>query len=109
MRPKLKVKAARGAWTAQVDGRQLAVLQQKWWAPPHRYHDPMLGDASEGPRYTAMLDALQAQNQVVIQRDRGEGATPVTGYIGVFRFEELAIGADGSVSLKLVERTADAV
>ncbi len=110
MRPRRQVHihGVRGQWTAEVEGKQLAVLHNTWWQDrrSNRYHDPMQGVLREGARYLARIAALRMHDLAVMQRDGGPKMER-DGYLGVFRFRNLVIGEDGAISLDLVERYAD--
>ena len=100
------IQGKRGAWTAEVEGRHLAVLHSTWRQGPSDYHDPMLGVRLDGKRYGDLVDALKAHDLVVVQKDAGENLDRA-GYVGVFRFKDLLIGTRGEISLTLTERYAD--
>lgn len=109
MRHKVKIKATRGVWTADVAGERLGILHAIYWTPPNAYHDPARGGPDTAKRHADLVEALRRTDRAVVQRDRPEGATATRdGYVGVFRFEGLVIGDDGSITLKLVERVAEA-
>ncbi|MBP6737216.1 MAG: hypothetical protein KA139_07245 [Rhodobacteraceae bacterium] len=97
---------ARGDWTAEVEGRRLAVIHSCWRQGATGYHDPMSGANITGKRYDDFLDALKSHDLVVVQRDV-PGSFARDGYVGVFRFKGLEIGPKGEISLTLVERYAD--
>lgn len=71
-----------------------------------RYYDPMTGAKLDGKRYIDFLTALRNNDLVVMQRDV-PGTFTRDGYIGIFYFENLVVGSDGSVSLQLTERYAN--
>ncbi len=48
---RVKITGAHGDWTAEVEGRRLAVLHNTWWQPPNAYHDPMNDVKFDGKRY----------------------------------------------------------
>jgi len=100
------IQGKRGAWTAEVEGRQLAVLHSSWRQGASGYHDPMEGVKLDGKRYRDLVDALKTYDLAVVQRDAGENLDR-DGYVGVFRFKDLEIGPGGEISLILTERFAD--
>ena len=97
---------ARGDWTAEVEGRRLAVIHTCWRQGLTGYHDPMEGANTTGKRYSDFVDALKSNDLVVVQRDV-PGSFARDGYVGVFHFKDLNIGPAGDVSLTLVARYAD--
>jgi hypothetical protein len=97
---------ARGDRTAEVEGRRLAVIHSSWREGLTGYHDPMTAAKTDGRRYRDLLSALRAHDLVVVQRD-APGGLERDGYVGVFRFRDLAVGDDGAIRLTLVERYAD--
>lgn len=104
---RVHIHGERGRWVAEVDGRWLAVLHNSWRAGPTGYFDPMDGASVGGARYAELVGALRDHDEAVIQRDKSRDDFSRAGYVGVFRFKDLAIGQDGSIRLTLVERTAD--
>ena len=103
---RLHIVGARGDWTADVEGRRLAVIHSRWRHGASGYHDPMAGAATAGKRYADFVQALKTNDLVVIQRD-GPGGLARDGYVGIFRFADLLIGSAGDISLTLVERYAE--
>ncbi|MGR3343432.1 MAG: hypothetical protein ACU0DI_09460 [Paracoccaceae bacterium] len=85
-------------------GDRLAVIHDIWWTPPSNYFDPMKGAKTEGKRYTDFIAALNAHDRAIMQRTAEDGSFARLGYVGVFRFNNLAVGDDGSVSLTIFER-----
>jgi len=106
MRRTVHVLGARGDWTAEVEGQRLAVIHSRWRVGRSGYLDPMDGANRDGKRYADFLKALQENDLVVVQRDV-PGTFDRDGYVGVFRFKDLVVGASGQISLSLVERYAD--
>ncbi len=100
----VKITGARGDWTADLEGERLAVIHDLWWTPPSAYFDPMEGAKLDGKRYNDFVDALRVHDIAVMQRTAKDGSFSRLGYLGVFRFSDFAVGADGSISLKIVER-----
>ena len=103
---RLHVVGARGDWTAEVEGRRLAVIHTCWRQGPNGYHDPMEGANTAGKRYADFVEALKANDLVVIQRDV-PGSFARDGYVGIFRFKDLLVGPLGEISLTLTERYAE--
>lgn len=103
----VKIVGRRGNWLAEVEGRLLAVLHSTWRIGGTGYFDPMLDVKLEGLKYRRLVEALDLHNEVVIQKDRAPDNFARDGYVGVFRFEDLRIGADGSIRLTLGEQTAE--
>jgi len=106
MRRTVHVLGAGGDWTAEVEGQRLAVIHSRWRVRRSGYLDPMDGANRDGKRYADFLKALQENDLVVVQRDV-PGTFDRDGYVGVFRFKDLVVGASGQISLSLVERYAD--
>ena len=96
---KPSIKGQRGSWTANFEGRDLAVLHDTWWTRSDGYFDPMENAATGGARYQSLVNALTTFDEIIMQKD-GEGFAR-EGYIGVFNFDNLSIGDDGSISLTL--------
>lgn len=104
---RVKISGSRGVWTAVVEGRTLGVLHASWRRGATDYFDPMLGGDPVGVKFRDLVKALTESELAVIQRDKGEGLAR-DGYIGVFRFKDLIVGPDGSISLTITERYAEA-
>lgn len=64
----------------------------------------MIGAKIDGKRYADFVNALCSHDKVIVQKTAEDGSFARLGYIGVFRFDKLEIGEDGSISLRLVER-----
>ena len=106
MPKRVKILGERGRWTAEVDGKRLAVIHDTWRVGSTGYHDPMEGAKIDGKRYQEFVEALRGHPEVILQRD-GKGSFARDGYIGVFAFTNLSINADGSIDLQLTNRVAD--
>jgi len=103
---RVHIHGLRGEWTAEVEGRRLAVIHTSKRKGVTGYHDPMVGAKIDGKRYSDFLVALQSQDLVVVQRDV-PGTFDRDGYVGVFTFKDLSVSEDGAISLTLIERYAD--
>jgi len=104
---KIKIKGARGVWTAEVGGKNLAVLHNTLWNKSTGvYWAEIRPQDKGGARLHSLLEALRAFDEVVMQRDVSTDDFSRDGYIGVFRFTDLDIGED-HLSLRLTERVAD--
>ena len=66
----------------------------------------MTGAKTDGKRHAEYVEALRRESFVILQRDL-DATLARDGYVGIFSFKDLEIGADGSVSLTLVSRYAD--
>ena len=102
--PTKKIVGHRGQWTADVEGRELAVLHNTWRVGMTGYHDPMEGAKSDGAKHKRLTDALAANDIAVMQRDADDEGATKNGYIGLFSYKDLEIGEDGSNKLVLVDR-----
>jgi hypothetical protein len=91
---------------AEVEGLRLAVIHNSARIGATGYYDPMTGVKTSGKRYQDFLTALHAHDRVVIQRDI-PGTSFRDGYVGIFKFKDLAVAPDGAVSLTLTMRDAD--
>ena len=105
-RRRVYIKGSRGDWTAEVEGRRLAVLHSSWRVGMTGYHDPMTGAKIDGKDYAKYMAALMSEGLVVVQKDK-PGTLDRDGYIGVFTFKDLAVEESGAVALNLVARYAD--
>lgn len=103
--PSRKIAGARGQWTADVEGVEMAVLHNSWRVGTTGYFDPMDGFGRDGKKHADLVRALEAGDIAVIQRDKsGDPALSRDGYVGLFRFKDLEIGENGSIRLTLVDR-----
>ena len=102
--PTKKIVGHRGQWTADVEGRELAVLHNTRRQGTTGYFDPMTKVKLDGDKYRRLAQALRENDVAVMQRDAGDDGLSRDGYIGIFSYSDLAIGDDGSISLKLVDR-----
>lgn len=68
----------------------------------------MAGVNCDGARYTDYVDALAKGDRAIVQRDKSGDDLSRDGYIGLFRYEDFCRNEDGSISLKIVERLANA-
>lgn len=108
-RPRLRIVGSRGRWTAEAGPETLPVLHATWWSPrTGDYCDPMAGVNLQGARYVDYAARLRQTDRAIIQRDADPDSLTRDGYLGVFRFVDLEIAAAGAISLKIVERIADA-
>ncbi len=80
------------------------MIHSVWRRGTDDYFDPMNGVSTHWKRYQTFIEALQTHDCVVLQKTADDGSFARLGYIGVFRFTDLKVGADGSISLKLLER-----
>jgi hypothetical protein len=103
----MKIRGTRGDWTAEVDGRRLAVLHSSWMQGLHDYHDPDIGAERGSAKYAALMECLRGEDWIVMQRDADATTMARNGYVGIFAFENLAVAEDGSFSLRLTRRVAD--
>ena len=101
--PTKKITTTRGQWTADVEGRELAVLQSARRVGTTGYFDPMENAKADGPKYERLLSALADNDVAVLQRD-AEGTAASGAYVGLFSYKDLQIGDDGSISLTFVDR-----
>ena len=109
MRPAVHIKGSRGRWTAEADGETLPVLHSTFWdVGTGLYRSPGEGFDPAGRKFTELQQLLRGGDRIIMQKD----ADPVTlaraAYIGVFRYADLDIGADGAVRLTIIQRIADA-
>ncbi len=102
--PDKKISAFRGQWTADVEGRELAVLHNTWRVGTTGYFDPMKKAGSEADKHKRLKSALEANDVAVMQRDMGDEALTRDAFIGLFSYKDLKIGDDGSITLTLVDR-----
>lgn len=97
-----------GRWTAEADGETLPVLHTTWWnVASGEYLDPMKGAKLDGAKYTAYVERLRSCDRAIMQKDTDSVTLRRGGYVGVFRFTDLDVRQDGSISLEIVERIAD--
>ncbi len=108
MAKRVKITGERGRWIAEAEGHWLAVLHTSWRKFPNGYFDPMTGAKVDGKRHAEFVEALRREPFVILQRDK-PGSLDRDGYVGIFTFENLQIGADGSVGLTLIARYADPI
>jgi hypothetical protein len=101
------ITGARGDWIVDVEGEKLAVIHNTWWTGKNAYRDPMVGVDVGGKRYLDYVAKLQETDQVVVQRDRGNGNLERDSYVGVFSFSHLSVDPAGPVEMKLVARIAN--
>ena len=101
---KAQVSRIQGSWTAEVDGITLAVIHNLWWKDPPIYFDPMREAKLDGKKYQSFVAALKNTDRVLMQKSKEDGSFRKLDYVGVFRFENLIIGDDGSIQLEIVER-----
>ena len=102
--PRVKIKGARGDWTALVAEQRLTVIHNIWWDKRSTYFDPMVGVKFDGKRFGAFLDALQTYPYAVMQKTAEDGTFTRLGYIDIFDFTDLQIPESGGVSLKITGR-----
>jgi hypothetical protein len=102
--PAKKIVGHRGQWTADVAGRELAVLHSTWRVGTNGYHDPMEKAKTDGAKHKRLTDALTANDVAVMQRDAADDGLSRDGYIGLFSYKDVEIGDDGSITLTLVDR-----
>ncbi len=103
--PEKKIVGARGQWTAEVDGVEMAVLHTTHRQGLRDYFDPMEGGPVDGAKHARLVAALRAGNVAVMQRDKpGDPGLARDGYVGLFSFKDLEIGDDGSIRLTFVDR-----
>lgn len=102
--PDKKIVGHRGQWTADVDGRELAVLHTTYRQGPTGYFAPP-DPANSGAKFDRLRQALEGNDVAVIQRDAPDDpGLARTGYVGLFSYKDLEIGVDGSIRLTLVDR-----
>ena len=102
--PTKKITGHRGQWTADVEGRELAVLTNTWRVGTTGYFDPMHGAKVDGEKHQRLSQALSENDVAVMQRDAGDGKFSRDGYVGLFSYKDLVIGDDGSIRLTFVDR-----
>ncbi|KHQ52528.1 hypothetical protein [Mameliella alba] len=107
MRKLVKTTGERGRWTAEVEGKRLAVIHNTWRVGETGYADPMEGIDRNGKRFMEYAEALRDHDLVVMQRDVGGGDLARDGYIGVFSFDSLDLTEGAPVRLRLLDRVAD--
>jgi len=108
MLPRVRIVGKRGSWMARAGNEELPVLHQHWRNGAHGYCDPMRGVKRDGARYRGLVDALAGGDCAIVQKDRIEGETLARdGYVGVFRHTGFAVGQNGEITLKLVEKVAE--
>ena len=107
MPKRVSIQGARGRWVAKVEGTWLGVIHASWRRGPTGYLDPMPGAKVDGKRYAELVEALRDHDKVVLQRDTDPISLARDGYVGVFHFKDLIVGADGSIGLTLTSRYAD--
>jgi len=100
----VKIVGARGDWTATVEGKRLAVIHNIWWTPPSSYFDPMDHAKLDGKRYRDFVQALQGNDTAIMQKTATDGSFSRLGYVGLFRYQDVVVGEDGSVALTITER-----
>jgi len=105
MHKRVKINGVRGRWLAEAEGEWLAVIHDTWRKGKDGYLDPMTGAKLDGKRYLEFVEALRVKDLVILQKDK-PGGFERESYIGIFTFSNLAIGDDGSISLKLIDRYA---
>lgn len=109
MRPRVRIRGSRGRWTAEADGETLPVLHSTFWnVRTGRYHSPGEGFDPAGGKFTELQHLLRHGDRVIMQKDSDPVTLARAAYIGVFRYADLDIAADGAVSLKITHRIADA-
>jgi hypothetical protein len=102
--PARRIVGHRGQWTADVAGKELAVLHMGWRVGTTGYFDPMKDAKTDGEKHRRLTDALVANDVAVMQRDADDARMSPDGYIGLFSYKDLAIGDDGSIKLTFVDR-----
>jgi len=107
VRKLVKITGERGRWTAEVEGKRLAVIHNTWRVGQTGYEDPMEGIDRNGKRFREYAEALRHHDFVVMQRDVGGGDLSRDGYIGVFSFDNLDLTEGAPVRLRLLDRVAD--
>jgi hypothetical protein len=104
---RVKITGQQGRWLAEAEGRWLPCIHTRWLKTPSMtYHDPHAGDHVGSKRYEEWIEAMRSQSLVILQKDKPDSFARA-GYIGIFEFENLKLGDDGSVSLRLTARYAD--
>ncbi|MBM9593525.1 hypothetical protein [Roseitranquillus sediminis] len=83
--PQKKTTGHRGQWTADVNGRELAVLHNTWRVGTTGYFDPMEAAKTDGAKHKRLTDALLENDVAVVQRDAPDDPGMArSGYIGLF-------------------------
>jgi hypothetical protein len=102
--PTKKITGLRGQWTADVDGRELAVLHSSHRVGTTGYFDPHRVEVADGAKQARLAAALRDNDVAVVQRDSDRTNISREGYIGLFSYQDLEIGEDGSIRLTFVDR-----
>ena len=101
--PTKKIVGHRGQWTADVEGRELAVLHSSYREGTTGYFAPPK-ESRSGAKFDRLRLALENNDVAVMQRDASEGDGSREGYIGLFSYKDLEFGDGNSIRLTLVER-----
>lgn len=106
----------RGSWFATVDGDRLPCVHQ-YWVKGLLHHDRFRrhdGRDGEGEKIRELVDAIQAGKRVVLTSDEPQldAAGEVrgfkrTGYIAVYRVEDVTYSASEGLRFRLAERLKD--
>lgn len=102
--PTKKITTTRGQWTADVEGRELAVLRSGRRVGTTGYFDPMAVAKADGAKFERLLAALAGNDVAVLQRDEEDAPKSRDGYVGLFSYKDLQVGEDGSITLTFVDR-----
>ena len=101
--PTKKIIGYRGQWTADVEGRELPVLNSSYREGTTGYFDAPK-ETREGAKFDRLRQALESNDIAVMQRNASDDGRSREGYIGLFSYKDLEFGDDNSIRLTLVDR-----
>ena len=102
--PPMRIVGRRGEWTADVEGRELAVLHNTHRVGARSYVDANRADVAASEKQARLVAALIENDMAVLQRDADAETRARDGFIGIFSYKDLDIGEDGSIRLTFVDR-----